>query len=272
VTRVSFIVLCYNSARVIERCVRSLAAEGMGQDEIWIVDNGSSDGSREVIASLQDAFPDTIRTVHLEHNVGTTVSRNQALRQASGKYIGIVDSDVEVLPGTVVRLLASLEGGPRRGLVAPRLLYRDGRLQLSTDRFPTITHKLRRYLSLRRMEHRLNAAPPPPAVGEVDYAIAAFWLMKRDVVERVGLLDERIFYAPEDVDYCLRIWQSGYTCVYDSTVHAIHDAQEISRVAPWRRTAISHLQGLLYLFAKHRYFFGTRRLRQSIASAHRTAP
>jgi len=268
-TRISFIVLCHNSARVVERCVMSLIDQGApGRDEVWIVENGSIDGSREIVQKLELRFPESIRVIYMERNHGTTVSRNHAIRRASGRYIAIVDSDVEVPRGMVDDLLKTLDAVPRRGLAAPRLLYRDGRVQLSADRFPTLVHKVRRYLWLRRMERDLNAALPMPGVYDVDYAISAFWLIKREVVETVGMLDERIFYAPEDVDYCLRVWQSGYSCVQDSTVHAIHDAQEISRVAPWRPSAISHMKGLVYFFAKHRYLFSTRRARDLIRAAH----
>jgi GT2 family glycosyltransferase len=62
------------------------------------------------------------------------------------------------------------------------------------------------------------------------------------------------------VDYCLRVWKAGFSVAYDSTVSALHDAQEISRRAPWRAVAWSHLRGLAYLFWKHGYMWSCRRL------------
>ena len=89
----------------------------------------------------------------------------------------------------------------------------------------------------------------------VDYAISAFWMLKREAMEKVGLLDENIFYAPEDVDYCLRIWKAGYQIFYAPQIWSIHNAREISRGAKINSSTIKHLQGLLYYFRKHRYLF-----------------
>jgi GT2 family glycosyltransferase len=77
--------------------------------------------------------------------------------------------------------------------------------------------------------------------------------LKKEVLKNVGLLDENIFYAPEDVDYCLRIWLAGYKVVYNSEVSAIHHAQEISRGLKINRATINHIKGLAYYFKKHKY-------------------
>ena len=87
---------------------------------------------------------------------------------------------------------------------------------------------------------------------DVDYAISAFWLFRGDLIEKVGVLDENIFYSPEDVDYCIRIKKQGYRIVYDPSVHIVHDAQEISR-KKLNKFFFSHLKGLFYLFKKHHY-------------------
>ncbi len=271
-TRVSFVVLSFNSERVLERCVRSLVdqAGANDRDEIWIVENGSSDGSPDVARSLQSEFPNVVNSIFLDRNCGTTVSRNMALERTKGQYLAIIDSDVVVPSGTIDALIAQLDAHPLIGLIAPRLVYPNGRLQLSVDQFPTLPHKVRRFLSLRAMEHRINRQPLPTGQREVDYAISAFWLMKRCLLEHVGMFDTRIFYAPEDVDYCLRTWKAGYAVVYDGSVHAVHEAQEISRGAPWRRIAISHVAGLFYLFRKHSYFLSRRRVYREIRHSDRT--
>jgi GT2 family glycosyltransferase len=89
---------------------------------------------------------------------------------------------------------------------------------------------------------------------EVDYAISAMWIFKRELLNRVGFLDEKIFYAPEDVDYCLRIWKCGWKVVFDPAVTCIHHTQEISRKRIGRAT-FQHILGLLYYFKKHQCFF-----------------
>ena len=64
---------------------------------------------------------------------------------------------------------------------------------------------------------------------DVDYAISAFWVIRRNAFERVGLFDEKIFYSPEDVDYCIRMWSAGYKITYVPKAEVVHDAQELSR-------------------------------------------
>jgi len=77
----------------------------------------------------------------------------------------------------------------------------------------------------------------------------------------VGLLDEKIFYSPEDVDYCIRVWKAGFDIRYLPKYEIIHDAQEISRAKGIRINffTLSHIKGLLYLFLKHRYLFSGKK-------------
>lgn len=259
---VSAVILSFNSHRHIAKAVRSLAAEyaRLGEpSEILVVDNGSSDGSVEILRELEAEFGgELLKVIYSPVNTGTTVSRNMALRRAAGRFILIMDSDIEVPAGCLATLLPRLDADPRIGLLAPRLIYPDGRPQLSADVFPTLTHKLRRFLGLKQMERALPQSDS--GARRVDYAISAFWLIPRPVFAKVGLLDEKIFYSPEDVDYCLRVWEAGFEIVYDTAATAIHDAREISRGFKRPSFTISHAKGLFYLFMKHRYMFGRERL------------
>lgn len=258
---VSAVILSFNSDRHIAKAVRSLAAEYARlaePSEILVVDNGSTDGSVEILKQLETEHKDTLKVIYSPVNTGTTVSRNMALRRAVGRYILVMDSDIEVPEGCLAKLLPRLDAVPEVGLLAPRLIYPDGRPQLSVDVFPTLTHKLRRFLGLKQMERKLSASDS--GSRRIDYAISAFWLIPRRVLERVGLFDEKIFYSPEDVDYCLRVWEAGFEVVYDTVATVIHDAREISRGFRQPRFTLSHAKGLAYLFMKHRYIFGRARL------------
>ena len=266
--RLSWVVLSWNSSRYIEACVRSLVREGAGQhDEIWVVDNGSTDGTVEILKRLTVEFPDMMTVLYLSENKGTTVSRNLALTRARGTYVAVVDSDVMVPQGTIASLIATLNADPKCGLVAPRMVFPSGRAQLSTDVFPTLQRKIQRLLALKRIERQSESQPVPSAPTPVDYAISAFWLLRREVIDAVGPLDERIFYSPEDVDYCIRVWRSGFSVVYDPRVFSIHDAQEISRRSWLSWPALSHAKGLVYLFWKHRYAWSRTALYERIGRA-----
>ncbi len=253
---ISAVILSYNSERHLESCLDSLLAalQDLPESaEVLVVENGSRDRSAEILRRYQDRHPDTVKGLFQDRNLGTTASRNLALRRAAGRYILIVDSDVVVPAGTLERLLDYLETHERCGLVAPRLVYPDGRPQLSVDRFPTLWRKLARLVSLRALERQLPSGEEDRHPREVDTAISAFWLLRRELLTEVGLLDERFFYAPEDVDYCLSIWLSGYSVVYDPQAQAVHDAQELSRGRLLNLFTFHHALGLFRYFLKHRY-------------------
>ncbi len=268
-TQVSAVILSFNSKRHIEHCVRSLAkafGEMPGPSEIWVVENGSTDGSALLLPELEHEIGTMLRVIYNPRNLGTTVSRNQALRRATGRYILVMDSDAWAEAPTLLSLIRTLDADPRCGIAVPRLEYPDGRFQLSTDTFPTLFRKLHRLFGLRNLE---ASAKPPAEPCSVDYAISALWVFRRSLLDEVGLLDEAIFYSPEDVDFCLRVWKAGYTVKYDPRVKAVHDAQELSRGAKLNWFAVQHAKGLAYLFWKHKYFLGLWRLRREIA---RTVP
>lgn len=260
----SAIVLCWNSQTHIGDALRSLAAECArldGRCEILVVDNGSRDRSLDILSDLAAALPGLLRVIRLPANAGTSAARNLALREAGGETIVFMDSDVVVPPGCLGRLLARRAAMPRAGLIAPCLVHADGRQQLSADLFPTLPRKLLRLAGLRRLE---RALPPPDGVARrVDYAVSAFWLLPRAMLEHVGGFDERFPYAPEDVDYCIRIWAAGFEVIQDQSVVAIHDAREASRRGR-PLLALRHAIGLLRLFRKHRFAFGRARLRRRL--------
>lgn len=253
--QVSAIALSFNSRRYLDTCVRSLFQayrEAGVRGELWVVENGSVDGSVEILKALQAEFGAQLQVIYQPVNTGTTRSRNMALRQARGEYVLVMDSDAYMNAPALRGMLDYAAAHPQVGLVAPRLTYPDGRFQLSVDVFPTVARKVQRALALRELEKR----EPPAAAGAVDYAISACWLLSRRAVQATGLLDERIFYSPEDVDYCIRVWAAGFQIHYVPQFSVVHDAQEISRPKGLKginKFTIRHAKGLAYLFMKHRY-------------------
>ena len=255
--KLSVVILTWNSERHIVACLSSIlesANESFDSCEIFVVDNGSKDKTPEIIEKFANTHKGVIIPIYLNMNFGTTRSRNIALKEVSGDYVAIVDSDVVVARGVFHNLLCSFQEFPSAGLVVPKLVYPNGNFQKSTDDFPTIVSKFRRYLFLKNIE-QIEGTKNNSHSQFVDYAISAFWLLKREVIKNVGLLDEKIFYAPEDVDYCFRIWQAGYKIVFVPTCEVVHDAQEISRGFQFNRAFREHLKGLIYYFVKHRYLW-----------------
>jgi GT2 family glycosyltransferase len=253
----SFVILTWNSRSHIEPCLASIRS-AMGSTamdyEVLVLDNGSQDGT---VALLEEAARSDARVkpFYRRANTGTTRSRNALLGVAQGEFICVMDADAYLRPGVCPLLMAYLRSDPGIGVVVPRVEYSDGRWQKSVDGFPTLQDKLRRLFRLRSIEAeeavRFDGLRTPIPV---DYAISAFWLFRRQLLGAVGLLDECIFYAPEDVDFCLRVWQSGLKVVYVPTVSVVHHSQEISRGLRINRAKLRHVAGLLYYFRKHRYW------------------
>ncbi len=260
---ISTVILSYNSIAPIQRCLDDLIvalSKFEEKNEIFIIDNGSKDGSVELIKQYESKYekshPALIKPIFFEENTGTTYSRNAALKKATGKFILVLDSDAYINQDAINSLINYLENHKDVGMAVPRLSYRSGNFQLSCDVFPTLIHKLKRFLFLKKIEskpHKLQSATEPT---NVDYAISACWMLTRAAVDKTGLFDEKIFYSPEDVDYCLRVWEQGYKITYIPEAKVIHDAQELSRGFKLSKFHFSHLKGLFYLMNKHSYFWG----------------
>lgn len=265
--KLSVVILTWNSEFHIEACLKSLIAhicDFLNPYEIFIVDNGSTDQSQSIIKSIENQYPKIIKSIFLDTNMGTTYSRNLAIKRTTGELLAIIDSDIILHSGVFERLTYVLRNDSSVGMAVPRLVYGSRKLQKSTDNFPTLFSKLIRYFFLKKIEKKLENKFIVPY--SVDYAISAFWLLKKEVVQKVGFLDEKIFYAPEDVDYCLRLWENGFSIKYVPDVTVTHDAQEISRGLRINKAMIEHIKGLVYYFVKHRYFIRRPKFKDEISS------
>lgn len=258
----SVTILTFNSERYIKNCLVSLVNafnELSSPYEIFVIDNGSTDKSKTLTRQVTEEYSANIKLIEFDHNTGTTFSRNQGLSQSKGDYIIVMDSDAYANPEAIQTLTQYLKENPKCGMAVPKLTYPDGRFQISTDVFPTFVRKLQRFLFLKKMEQ--TSPQPVNQHQQVDYAISAFWMFPQSILQQVGLLDEKIFYSPEDVDYCIRVWKSKHTIDYVPNVSIVHDAQEISRSKGFKINmfTLSHIKGLFYLFLKHRYFFSGKK-------------
>jgi hypothetical protein len=248
----SIVILTWNSRALLERCLAALpAAVGGVATEVIVVDNGSTDGTAAALAARDD-----VRVVPNAWNRGVAPARNQGLRLARGDFLALLDVDTVARPGAFAVLVEALRAAPRIGLVGPRLVGADGTLQYSCRRFPTIVDK-----ALRRLPARWGRAITDDvelrdwdhaSARSVDYVIGACQVIRRSALAEVGLLDERIFYGPEDVDLCLRLHRAGWDVVYEPRAEVMHLERRVTRRWLSALTA-RHLQGLATYFWKHRY-------------------
>jgi len=223
--------------------------------EIIVVDNGSADESVSILQQYKELLPDCFTFVCLATNKGTTYPRNIALRQAQGRNICILDSDTEFGEGIIRAALQMLAERQDVGIIAPRLLLEDGSVQHSVKKFPAFTDKVLKIPKVLFNVHLLDADFyadfPFAAEKSVDSAISACWFFKRELLDQVGMLDEKIFYAPEDLDFCLRVRKAGKAILYFPDLALLHHTQQVSHRHPFSKISWSHFCGLLYYFSKH---------------------
>jgi GT2 family glycosyltransferase len=271
---ISFVILTWNSEKYLHRCFGSIIAKCQSEKisfEILVVDNGSNDSSVDVFGRYQNDYPQNFVFILLSENTGTTYSRNQGLKRAKGNFICILDSDTELGDGRLSHVFNLLKEDKGIGIIAPRLEYPDGTVQNSVKKFPTFWHKLSKLpkalLKIPVPNQDFYVGFPFATQRFVDSAISACWFFRRDLVETIGLLDEKIFYAPEDLDYCLRVGKAGYRILYLPKFTVIHHTQQISHKKPLSKVSISHFGGLIYYFRKHGGWFSTRSLQRRMAQA-----
>lgn len=257
---VSIVVISWKMRDLAFRMLDTLHRFVTGVDfEVVFVDNGSEDGTLEMVESK---FP-SVRLIRNIQNRGVAPARNQAIREAKGKYVCILDADLEFVEDALTPLVRLLEQHPEAGVAGARLVFPNGTTQYNAKRFPSFLALLARRLpflgclgggsALRRHEmHDWDRQD----TREVDYLIGACQLIRREVFDRIGLLDEAIFYGPEDIDFCLRTRRAGYTIWWRHDVRIIHHEQRITKKSPFSFISIKHYKGLFHFFRKHglRYY------------------
>jgi len=261
--KISFVILTWNSQDYIEKCLlsytRSLTSENVSA-EFLVVDNGSKDKTAEILEKLFKSLPDNLsgKIFKLKNNLGTTRSRNIALKQAKGEFIVVCDSDTEFLEGKWQEIIDFWQENPKIGIIAPQLVLEDNSVQNSVKKFPSILDKflkLRRLLKISEYKGDYYTDFPFSKVKDVETAISAFWMFHTGLLKKIGYLDENIYYAPEDLDFCLSSWQAGFRIVYYPFFKVRHKTQRISHTRPISKIALAHVTGLLYYFFKHKYLF-----------------
>ncbi len=269
---ISTIILTWNSEKYIKKCIESViesAVFAQEKIEILIFDNGSKDQTPVIIKDLIKIHP-FIQLTRFEQNRGTTYPRNLGIKNSEGDYILILDSDVELEKDTIKELLRVFKDRKNVGIVCPKLILENGELQYSFKKFPTLQTKLLKIFSskikfLQNLSCKDELYEEKRDLFYPDYCISACWLLRREVFNKVGFFDENIFYSPEDVDFCLRVWLSGYKVVYFPKVRAIHYTQRVSYVN--KQIAKKHIEGLLYYFKKYKYLFSRKKIYKKISKA-----
>ena len=257
----SIVIATWNARAFLEACLHSIHENTPKMSfEIVVVDNASTDRTQELLA----AFPEA-QAIRNRTNRGVAPARNQGIQRSKGRYLLLLDADTTVTSGALDTLFEFMEGTPRAGLAGPKLVSQEGELQLTCRYFPTAFSKFLRRVPFawaqRLLKEELLADWDHNSVREVDYVIGACQIIRREAFEDVGLLDENIFYGPEDIDYCIRMWRKGWAVCYNPFAIVVHHEQRMTKKRLFSELTWLHLRGLAYYFLKYRYLFDTSRLK-----------
>lgn len=256
-TDVSIVIISWRMKELLQICLKTIYSFTSGINfETIVIDNNSSDGTSEMI---EKEFPEVVLIKNSE-NRGVAPARNQGIEIARGKYILILDADVELTENSILKLFQYMEDDKTCGVVGSKLIGTDHQLQFSCKRFPNFlsfifrrlehfsfirNSKTLRYHTMQDWDHK--------EIKEVDYLIGACQFIRSEVIKKIGMYDDKIFYGPEDIDFCLRTWRAGWKVVYFPQTEIIHHEQRITKKNIFSKVSLKHFLGILYLYKKYKF-------------------
>jgi N-acetylglucosaminyl-diphospho-decaprenol L-rhamnosyltransferase len=241
----SVIIVNWNTWNLLRDCVGSLNDEkGIGS-EIIVVDNGSTDGSPD---RLKVEFPEVLLVAN-RGNHGFTTASNQGIRVSQGEYVLLLNSDTWIPKGSMALLVHFMNEHPEAGACGPRLVRPDGTPQpYAFGRDPTVNYLLTRWF-YRLLFHRYLHDWTTDHIQEVDWVSGACLMVRREIIDQIGLLDENFFMYFEDNDWCLRMRQHGWKIYYNPRVSVIHHGGQSLGQNPAAHRA--YYRSLKYFYEKH---------------------
>jgi N-acetylglucosaminyl-diphospho-decaprenol L-rhamnosyltransferase len=242
---VSVVVVTYNSAPWIERCLDSVRGH-----ETIVVDNGSTD---ETVRLVRKRFPD-VRVVE-QDNKGMGAGNNVGMRLAAGRYFLLLNADAWIVDDGVEELVRFADERGDAAVVGPRLLNPDGSLQRSARAVPTLWRLATEYFFLRKLAPRSRALNSFYEGGfdhdearEVDWLFGPCLLVRREAADEVGLFDEDFFMFSEETEWAYRFRQAGWTVWFFPGAQAVH----VGGASHGGRLFAENVRGHLRFLAKHR--------------------
>ena len=227
---ISVVIVNWNTRDLLLSCLRAITSQDLlaFTSEMIVVDNGSTDGSAQAVRETYSG----ITLIENMYPMGFTKAANQGFMRSQGRYILLVSPDATPRErGAVVTMARTLDRDPQVAMVVPRYVYPDGSFQRMYNGFPTLTSMCLVTSPLLRL--RIVRRLPPvkkyflddrdfERPGEVPQPGVAFVLIKRKVLETVGMLDEQFPVYFSDVDWCLRLAALGSKILYLPGVLVVH--------------------------------------------------
>ena len=245
--QLSIVIITWNQLSYLQDCLCSLQPVMQREDvEVIVVDNGSEDGTCQY---LTVNYPQIYLHIN-DCNKGVAYARNRGLELAQGKKVLFLDNDTVVNENAISGMEIYLDEHSKVGLCACRLVDSNSQIQDSFKPFPGLWLKIKNVLGITKT----NAPDVQTVTSPIEpvYVIGACQMIRREVIERIGLLDENIFYGPEDADYCMRIVAEGWKVVYLPQYTIVHHWRRATNKKLFSRLAWKHFCALCYFYAKYK--------------------
>ena len=250
----SVITVAHNTRTVVRGCLDSIRASDVPfQIETFVVDTGL-DGTAEMVRA---DYPE-MTVIEAPENPGYSAANNLALRRARGRYVLLLNPDTMLPPDGLRRAVAKLESEPGIGILGAKLVRGDGTLDRACRRsFPTPRNALYHFLRLPRLfpsnarlgQYNLTHLDPD-AEYDVDAVAGSFMLIRRETLDRIGLLDEVFWMYGEDLDLCWRAKEAGWRTRYFPAVRVLHLKGESSKTRSLRCT-YEFYRAMRLFYTKH---------------------
>ena len=253
---VSIIIVNYNGGKLLKDCIDSIYREATTLPfDIWVVDNDSIDNS---ITIIKQYYP-RVNLIENRTNLGFAKANNMVLSKSKSDYFLLLNPDTVILNNASEKVVKFMDRNPEVGIVGCRVLNEDGSLQLACRRsIPTPGVAFFRLTGLSRLfpNSKITAKYnltylDPNETNEVDAVSGAFLMIRREVVDNIGMLDERFFMYGEELDWCLRTKKGGWTVMYYPDAEIIHYKGECSKSNSGKATFEFYRS--MYLFHKKHF-------------------
>jgi GT2 family glycosyltransferase len=251
----SIVLVNYNTEKLLRRCQETVYAGANGTPhDIWVVDNSSRDSS---VAMLKSLFP-MVKVIQNPSNVGFSRANNVVISQSRSDYILLLNPDTLIIGDAIERVVKFMKEHPEVGIAGCKVLNRDGTLQLACRRsIPTPEVAFYRVTGLSKLFPRSRVMAKynmtyesPDRTHEVDAVSGAFLMIRRNVVDEIGPLDERFFMYGEELDWCLRAKRAGWSVMYYPEAQIVHYKGESTKYNS-RKAAIEFHRAMYLFHRKH---------------------
>lgn len=254
--KLSITIITYNSEKLIGPCLESIFKTTTSLDfEIIVIDNNSQD---KTVNLINEKFPQA-RLIKNRENVGFARAINQGIKISQGEFVLFLNPDMRVLDEAIAASMEFLSQNEKAGILGGQLLYpKTLKIQVSFGRFPSFfteflyafgLHKI--FPCSRFISKNIFSGWKFKKTRQVDWVGGGYMMVKKEVFDKIGLLDENFFMYLEDIDFCYRAKKAGYEIYYFPKAQVIHHHMASSK-RDLSKPMIYEAKSLIYYFKKYK--------------------